>query len=157
MFLCAGFHMSDAGDLKFLERMASVVGVSAALRICAYWGKRKLHIPPTIASNHLIAKVIGLEAAQRLAEAFPGEDFSVPSCDLAPLRRAGHVAVLLKCGVPASTVALVLGVSAPRIYQIRSQLALEGYDPDALLPVTYATAIGLPDDGGEIEGGEHVA
>jgi hypothetical protein len=149
--------MSDSADLKFLERMAEAVGVSAALRICAYWGKRKLYVPPSVASDHLIAKVIGLEAAQRLAVTFAGQVLSVPACDLAPLRRAASVALLWRYGVPPSVSANVLGVSLQRIKQLRGQLSLEGYDPDALLPVTYATAIGLPGDGGEVEGGEHVA
>lgn len=139
--------MSDVQELKFLERLAAVVGVAAALRICAYWGKRKLYVPPSIASNHLIAKVIGLEAAQRLVEAFPGQGLSVPACELAHLRRASHVALLWKYGVPPATTANVLGISPARVSQIRSQLALEGYDADALLPLPYAAAIGVTEDG----------
>lgn len=149
--------MSDLMELRFFERLAKAVGATAALRICAYWGRRKLYVPSKIASDHLIAKVIGLEAAQGLVSAFPEQLLSIPACELTSLRRAAHVAMLWKYGVPVTASANILGVSAQRIKQLRGELQLEGYDADALLPMTHAAALGMPDAGADAQGGEHEA
>ena len=64
------------GVLREFER---IVGLPATLRIVSIYGGVRLYVPRQMHAGHPLAVLIGVDAAQRLAEVYGGEEhFDIP-------------------------------------------------------------------------------
>lgn len=64
-----------------LQAIADIIGAPAALKIAERWGGIRLYIPTDMDENHNLAKLIGIESASRLCEAYAGERIDIPKAD----------------------------------------------------------------------------
>ncbi len=112
-------------DLRFqkqFEALAEATSPTAALNLCAFFEGRSLYIPASIGDEHLIAAVVGKEAAQALAYEFGGQTIAIPDATAKHLRLAGKVWYLLEKGCPSVAIARVLNISPRRAGQIKRAL-----------------------------------
>jgi hypothetical protein len=128
--------MSILTDLRTTEKLADVVGLTAALLLTAWFGNRRIYVPTSTADReHLVLKVIGDEAFEALVNHHGGEYLQVPLLDLDGLKTAGLVYRLSQKGVGADDLAELTGVCKNTIFSIRKQLRLENFPQLAsLLP-----------------------
>ena len=68
----------EADENTVLADLCAVIGMHRTLAIAAWWGGRNIVIPATRPRNTRIARVIGEDAAERLAQAFGGMQVFIP-------------------------------------------------------------------------------
>lgn len=121
--------MAFSSDFVQVGRIADAIGVPAALTLCGFYGKsgQRLPIPLKATADHVLNNLIGIEAFQRLVDAFGGQPLPVPEVDLVPLRRAGMVYRLSRRSVPVSDIAQAAGINPRTVSQIKARLRLEGF------------------------------
>lgn len=122
--------MAMSTEFRTAGRLCEVIGLTATLMICGWFGKdaSKIYVPTTTDDQgHLLRKLIGEEAFAAMVKAWPGELVDVPSLDLTPLQRAGQVHRLSKRGAAATDIALAAGITRQHVHRIRKQLFLEGW------------------------------
>jgi hypothetical protein len=70
----------DVADLPgTLRELAALIGLPATLTLIRHYGGVRLYIPKTLEPGHILVRLLGPEAAQRLvAHYLPGENFDVP-------------------------------------------------------------------------------
>jgi hypothetical protein len=56
-----------------LQEFASLIGLAGTLRIVETYGGVRLYVPKTVDGDHDLARLIGLEAARKLAAEYGGE------------------------------------------------------------------------------------
>jgi hypothetical protein len=62
-----------------LDDISAVIGFSATLRLVAWFGDgSNLYVPITAEDGCLLVRLLGLPAARRLCEAWPGEHLAIP-------------------------------------------------------------------------------
>ncbi len=121
--------MALHADLRQFDDLANQIGGASALMLCAFFGQvgRNLYVPPSIGGDHLIARLIGAEAAGWLAAERGGETITLPSLKaLESIKAAGTIAALQRHQVPVGLLAGLTDLSTRRVEQIRDQLRLEG-------------------------------
>lgn len=64
---------------RVVRRLTEVVGLGQAIAICRRWGGRPLRIPRRVDETHPIALALGLDVANRLVDAFAGEELRLPA------------------------------------------------------------------------------
>lgn len=114
---------------KTLAGYAEHIGFEPTIALASFFGAagKNLHIPMSADPDHIIAKVIGLEAFTRLVEVYGGERISIPQLEISPMRNAGRVWLLNQRNISASASASLLGLSVDRVRQINSSLRREGF------------------------------
>lgn len=113
------------------EELAEVIGRDAVAALCASLGGTRTYVPRTMQPDHPIAAAIGLEPAQRLAEYFHGTTLNPPQ-----VRRQRQRALqLLALGdLTVKEVALEVGFSERRVYQLRREIGNGAFDPSRPIP-----------------------
>ena len=61
----------------FLFGISELIGLPKTLILVEHYGGIELYIPMTLGADHKIARMIGLEAAQKLAQKYPGTTVTV--------------------------------------------------------------------------------
>ena len=111
-----------------LDDISAVIGFSATLRLVAWFGDgSNLYVPNTAEEGHLLVRLIGLPAAARLCEAWPGEHLSVPRLrDHEDDLRKRFVARMIEKGFGTREIAGMQRISERRVQQILRELELAG-------------------------------
>lgn len=120
----------ESGIAEALDRLEAELGDLARARIIAEIGGRRVTIPmPRNAPGSRLAEMIGLEAAQWLAEEYGGEavDFPSRSGAASQERAARLLAAVLEAGLThptrsANDIADEFGVTRRRVTQLRQEL-----------------------------------
>jgi hypothetical protein len=62
-----------------LRDMAGIIGLQATLKIVKHYGGVRLYVPRSMSPEHILSRIIGFEAAIKLAGEFGGMDhFDIP-------------------------------------------------------------------------------
>lgn len=114
-----------------MEDLGAIIGCQATNRLIAVFGGASLYVPARIDADHPIARVTGLSAAARLAEAFGGETLAnLPDNEeFYRLRRVRQVAGLLRGGLSPREISTMVGVSAKQIGRYRAEAEEIGLIP----------------------------
>lgn len=133
-----------------LDDIAAVVGFTAALRLSAWFGEgSNLYIPLSVADDQMLVRLLGLPAARRLTEAWPGEHLSVPRPQEyeAQVQRR-QIVDLLGSGFTDRKIGHFMRLSPRRVQQIIRELEVEGLIEPVAPPekpaATMAKARGKP-------------
>jgi hypothetical protein len=104
-----------------VEELIAILGLPTAIRLAQQFGGRRCYVPyrSHIHEDHPIARVIGHEAARKLAEEWRGLNIGVPKC-LAQLRRERDRAIRAehRAQVPVSKIAEKYGICERTVWQI---------------------------------------
>ncbi len=103
------------------EQLVNDIGFDAALRIIAGWGGQTLYVPGKVNTQHLICKVIGVEAFERLESVYGAQTITVPKLNLKHIKLEVDAITLVSKGLTTREAARVLGVSIERVKQIVSK------------------------------------
>ena len=111
-----------------LDDISAVIGFSATLRLVAWFGDgSNLYVPNTAEEGHLLVRLIGLPAAARLCEAWPGEHLAVPRLrDHEDDLRKRFVARMIEKGFGTREIAGMQRISERRVQQILRELEVAG-------------------------------
>lgn len=64
-----------------LQAIADIIGAPAALKLAERWGGIRLYIPPEPGEDHELSRLIGLDAARALGQAYGGERIEIVKAD----------------------------------------------------------------------------
>lgn len=115
-----------------LRRIADQVGLPAALTLAHHFGGVRLYVPRTLPPDHLLVRLLGYEAAGKLAEIYGGsEHFDVPRGALAELlalrrERDRTVIALLDAGKSVRDVAREFRLAERTVRRIRRRAEAAG-------------------------------
>lgn len=114
-----------------LDDIASVVGFSATLRLVAWFGDSgNLYVPVQLVEDQLLVRLIGMAAAQRLTDAWPGEHLNVPRLsDYETDMRRGAIGKMLENGMSTREISHMFHMSERRVQQICRELETAGLIP----------------------------
>lgn len=104
-----------------IAELARIIGPEAALVLCEARGGTAIYIPhPPVTPDHQLARLIGVEAAQRLAAR---EDVPTNARDMlkVPLGRHWRAAVYRLAGRSYTEIALLLGIDENSVHRILQQ------------------------------------
>lgn len=108
-----------------LDDLASVVGFTATVELSAWFGDsdHNLWVPTTLDEGMLLPKLIGMPAARRMVEAWPGEHLAVPRMQgFEEAARRRFIGRLLERGFSTKETASRLRISERRVQQICREL-----------------------------------
>lgn len=111
-----------------LDDVAAVIGFSATLRLSAwYGGGNNLYVPHEMQDDHFLARLLGVSAAQRLSNEWPGEHIAVPRLDgyEQDIRRK-VIARMLEQKFGTREIANHLRMSERRVQQITREMEAAG-------------------------------
>ncbi len=63
----------------FLQELAELIGVAAAIAVARKWGGRRLYCPQTLSRDHELVKLIGRQRAELLCQRYTREHLDIPS------------------------------------------------------------------------------
>lgn len=111
-----------------LDDVAAVIGFSATLRLAAWFGDGgNLYVPEKINAEQVLARLIGVSAAQRLCDEWGGEHLALPRLtayeDDVKRRVVGR---MLEQGFSTREVSTHIRISERRIQQIARELESAG-------------------------------
>ena len=99
-----------------LSRLAEVIGLAAALKLCEAFGGTEIYVPMRVGPDHPVARCVGAEAARGIARAFgagrSGARIDVPKAD--DLSRAGRnraIATAAAAGASKQALARLHGLT----------------------------------------------
>lgn len=111
-----------------LDDIASVIGFTATMRMSAWFGERKVYVPLEIGPDQILVRLLGMSAARRLTDTWPGEWLTVPrptqqyETDLQKRR----ILELILSGMSGRRVSHFMRVSDRRVQQIVRELEVLG-------------------------------
>ena len=111
-----------------LDDISAVIGFSATLRLVAWFGDgSNLYVPVVAEEGHLLVRLLGMAAAKRLCEAWPGEHLAVPRLrDHEDDLRKRFVARMIEKGFGTREIAGMQRISERRVQQILRELEVAG-------------------------------
>lgn len=115
-----------------VDDIAAVIGFTATLRLCAWYGdvNGQLYVPQAASEDHSLAKLIGMSAFRRLVEEWGNEHLSVQTLESYEADcRNRAVRDLLAKGLSPREIARLVFVGERRIQQIRTHLEDAGMLP----------------------------
>jgi hypothetical protein len=111
-----------------LDDIASVIGFTATLRLAAWFGEgSNIYVPLNVAEDQMLVRLLGLSAARRLTEAWPGEHLAVPrpqEYETQVQRR--QIVDLLGNGFSSRKIGHFMRLSERRVQQIVRELEVAG-------------------------------
>lgn len=114
-----------------LDDIAAVIGFTATVRLAAHYGGRDMNVPVAVSDKHLIAKLVGMSALQRLHAEWAGERVTMPTLGLvATDLRNARILRDLMAGVGLGLIAEREGLTNRRVEQLR-----RAFEADGLLPM----------------------
>ena len=117
-----------AGVNSTLDDLAAVIGFTPTLKLAAWYGNtNNLYIPATVEDGQVLVRLLGRPAAQRLAEAFPGEWMAVPRMTAyEEEERRCRIGRMLERSFSCREVSKYERVSERRVQQICRELEAAG-------------------------------
>ena len=114
-----------------LDDIASVVGFTATLRLSAWFGEEgNLYVPQKAEEGQLLVALLGMSAAQRLSEEWPGEHLAVPRPKQYEIDfQRKQVTRLIERGFTTRQVAHWLRCSERRVQQYLRDMEVAGILP----------------------------
>ena len=117
-------------DLKntTLDDISAVIGFSATLRLCAWFGGYgSLYVPTGVEDGQLLVKLIGMSSAKRLTAEWPGELMSLPTLsayehDLVKFQ----IKRMLELSMSSKEVSRFMRMGEARVMQICRELESAG-------------------------------
>ena len=111
-----------------LDDISAVIGFSATLRLVAWFGDgSNLYVPTVAEEGHLLVRLLGMPAAKRLCETWPGEHLAVPRLrDHEDDLRKRFVARMIEKGFGTREIAGMQRISERRVQQILRELEVAG-------------------------------
>lgn len=111
-----------------LDDISAVIGFSATMRLATWFGdNNNLYVPIAIDETHILVRLLGMPAAQRLCATWPGEHLAVPRLrDHEDDLRKRNVARFIEKGFGTREIANILRVSERRVQQILRELEVAG-------------------------------
>jgi hypothetical protein len=106
-----------------LDDIAAEIGFSAAVALAVQRGGSNVYIPSHPTSRTVLARIVGISAATRLAACWGGEVLAVPTLrvyEVAVLRTA--IGRMSTAGLPAFEIAHRVGLTERRVQQVRREL-----------------------------------
>ena len=70
-----------------LQEMEQLIGTKAVLLLVAKYGGVRLYVPQKISAEHELAKLIGIDAAEKLAREYGSSTHEIPKALLASIDR----------------------------------------------------------------------
>ena len=105
-----------------LDDLASIIGLSATVRLAAWWGDKNLYVPAQPSEDQKLVALIGLPAARRLSEEFGREQIAVPSLHgLMIEQRNVSIYYDLCAGESVKVIAGKNNLSERRVSQLRDE------------------------------------
>lgn len=106
-----------------LNRIAAVAGVRAALTLGSERGCQEIYIPRRFGSQHWLPRLVGQEAASKLAAEFGGSRLVIPPALIGQRRaRKRAIAELTGKGYSISRTAATIGVAQSTVSAHRQRL-----------------------------------
>lgn len=116
-----------------MEDLGAAMGFEATTRLIAVFGDASLYVPQQIDEAHPIARVVGINAAQRLVADFGGETINLPANEQYDrLIRVRTVARLLRKGVTTRDIGQLVGLSTKQVGRYRAEAEEIGILPVVL-------------------------
>jgi len=114
-----------------LDDIAAVIGFTATIRLAAHYGGRDMNVPVAVSDKHMIAKLVGMSALQRLHAEWAGERVTMPTLGLvATDLRNARILRDLMAGVNLGVIAERESLTNRRVEQLR-----RAFEADGLLPM----------------------
>lgn len=110
-----------SNNLSIMDEVCRAVGFDAVMRIVAMWGGVSLYVPAVMTPTHPIARDIGLDDAERLAQRFPNEIIQIPKLDYSYLRQRNNIRMLKQKGLRAVQIAAVMGMSERQVHRVLAE------------------------------------
>lgn len=109
---------------KVVRDLIDAVGVGDALEILTRWGGRTMRVPSKVSRMDPLALTLGLAAAQRLVDAFGGQELDLPHERNALLDfRNQAIAAEVANGASHETVALRYGLTRRGVAKVLAAVA----------------------------------
>lgn len=114
-------HPSDRVWLTpLLNRIADVAGEEAAIALGRARPGERVYIPEQVAADHWLVQAVGLEAAEKIAEAFGSQKLVIPQAIAGGRRqRADAIAEMISRGYSTNAIIRSLGVSKTTVEEHR--------------------------------------
>lgn len=113
-----------------LEDIGAEIGYHATANLCGWFGGKIIWIPREASPGHTIAKVIGMNAFERLAKDFGDQRLFVPKdAHQSLVRRRRQVHDLVRQGKTSSEIGATLGITRNQAHNIRRELEDTGLLP----------------------------
>lgn len=115
-----------------LDDLSALIGFSATVRFAMWFGDRdhKLWVPTTPSEDHVIAKLVGVPAMNRLVEEFGGEHLSVPSLHGVVVEgRNALIRDQFLAGAGSKEISQETGLTERRVQQLRREFESLGILP----------------------------
>lgn len=112
------------------DDISAVIGFTATMAICTYFGDRSLYVPLVATKEHPVALLIGFAAWQRMVNDFPGEHLAIPTTSKhEQFVTERTIAEMIAKGVGSNEIAKKTGLSYRRVQQIRVRIEASGLLP----------------------------
>jgi len=105
-----------------LDDISAEIGFTATISLARQRGAKNVYVPANPAGS-VLAELLGVEAAERLAACWGGELLAVPTlraCEYA--RDRCLIARLTEAGLSVADIAECVGLTARRVVQVRHEL-----------------------------------
>lgn len=105
-----------------LEDISAEIGFTATISLARQRGGKNVYVPANPAGS-VLAELVGVEAAERLAACWGGELLAVPTlraCEYA--RDRCLIARLTEAGMSVADIAECVGLTPRRVVQVRREL-----------------------------------
>lgn len=109
-----------------LNRIADVAGLDAALALGRARPGERVYIPERVDADHWLVKIVGLEAAEKIATAFGSTKIEIPQAVAGDKRRrAAAIADLIARGYSTNEIVRRLGISRNTVAEHRRKRPVE--------------------------------
>lgn len=113
-----------------LDDLSAVIGFSAAMRLSAWYAGGRggsVYVPVRAEEGQMLVRLLGMSAAKRLSENWPGEHIAVPRPQQydSDVQRSQIVALLAK-GFTSRGIGHFLRITERRVQQIIRELETAG-------------------------------
>lgn len=111
-----------------LDDLAAVIGFTAAAKLSAwFFENQNLYVPLVFEEDSKLVRIVGISAAKKLSENFPGEHIAVPSLSFYTREyRRAEIARMLESDVGTDEVAKHFDMTERRVQQIQRELEVAG-------------------------------
>lgn len=117
-----------------LNRIADAAGIRAALILGSEKGCQTVYIPHRFGPKHWLPKLIGMEAALKLAAEFGGSKLDIPPALVGEKRRRQRaIAEMTRKGYSINRTTASLGVARSTVKRHRQSLRNQPEDEGSLL------------------------
>lgn len=101
------------------QRVVDLIGPELSLRLAERFGGRKVYVPEHPTDDCLLAQVVGLDAARRIAEIWARDQLAVPFCTaLLRMRRDAEICDRYEAGESGQRLAAEYRISERHVYTI---------------------------------------